>query len=87
MNNQTKGKIENLKGRAKQAVGAMTGNKELEAEGAAERVKGAGQELAGKAQRKVEDTAEDLRARANVDEDEQVEREDDDDNPGRRGNA
>jgi len=31
----------------------MTGDKELEAKGAAQRVKGAGQELAGKVQRKV----------------------------------
>lgn len=86
MNNQVKGKIENLKGRAKQAVGAMTGDKELEAKGAAQRVKGAGQELAGKAQQKVEDVVDDAKARANVDEDEEIER-DDDGTPRGRGNA
>jgi len=86
MNHQVKGKAENLKGRAKQAVGAMTGDKELEAKGAAQRVKGAGQELAGKAQKKVEDAVDDARARANVDEDEEIEREDDA-GPRGRGNA
>jgi uncharacterized protein YjbJ (UPF0337 family) len=87
MNNQVKGKIENLKGRAKQAVGAMTGDKELEAKGAAERVKGAGQEAVGKVQRKVEDAADDARANANVDEDEDIERADDEEPRGGRGNA
>jgi uncharacterized protein YjbJ (UPF0337 family) len=50
---QVKGKWDNLKGRAKEAAGALTGNKKLEAEGAAERVKGAAQEKVGEAERKI----------------------------------
>jgi uncharacterized protein YjbJ (UPF0337 family) len=46
---QVKGKLDNLKGRVKQAAGAVTGDKKLEAEGAAERVKGAVQEKIGEA--------------------------------------
>jgi uncharacterized protein YjbJ (UPF0337 family) len=41
---ELKGKARNLKGRAKRAVGALTGNKKLEAEGAAEQLTGAGKE-------------------------------------------
>lgn len=41
---ELKGKARNLKGRAKRAVGALTGNKKLEAEGAAEQLAGAGEE-------------------------------------------
>ena len=38
---QVRGKVENLKGRAKEAAGALTGNKETQAEGTVERIKGA----------------------------------------------
>jgi len=41
------GKIDNLKGRAKAAAGALTGNKEKEAEGQAERAGGAVREKVG----------------------------------------
>jgi uncharacterized protein YjbJ (UPF0337 family) len=51
-NDEAKGKFDNLKGRIKQAAGAVTGNKSLEAEGAGERVKGAVQEKVGEAERK-----------------------------------
>jgi uncharacterized protein YjbJ (UPF0337 family) len=44
---QVRGKIENIKGRVKEAVGALTGNKKTESEGAAERVKGAVQKKMG----------------------------------------
>ena len=37
---QTEGKAENVKGRVKQAAGVLTGNKNLESEGAAERSTG-----------------------------------------------
>ena len=62
---EVKGKAENLKGRVKQAAGAVTGDKELEAEGAVERVKGAAREKVGEAEEKVrqhvqEDDEEDL---------------------------
>jgi uncharacterized protein YjbJ (UPF0337 family) len=73
MNHQVKGKVENLKGRVKQAAGSLTGNKELEAKGAAQRGKGAAQELAGKVQNKMQNAAD--RAEANVDEDEELEAE------------
>ena len=56
---EVKGKLENLKGRIKQAVGAVTGDKEIEAEGAVERVKGAAQEKVGEVERKVSKPAED----------------------------
>jgi uncharacterized protein YjbJ (UPF0337 family) len=46
--NVMKGKVENLKGRAKEAVGALTGNKEKQAKGLAERAHGALREKVGK---------------------------------------
>jgi uncharacterized protein YjbJ (UPF0337 family) len=52
-NDELKGKVDNIKGRAKQAAGAATGNKNLEAEGAAERIKGAAQEAAAKARKTI----------------------------------
>jgi uncharacterized protein YjbJ (UPF0337 family) len=44
---ELKGKMDNAKGRVKQAVGAVTGNKKTEAEGMGERVKGAVREKVG----------------------------------------
>jgi|tagenome__1003787_1003787.scaffolds.fasta_scaffold16986224_1 uncharacterized protein YjbJ (UPF0337 family) len=58
-NDEARGKLDNLKGRVKQAAGSITGNKKLEAEGAAERVKGAAQEKVGTAKRKLDDAAAD----------------------------
>jgi uncharacterized protein YjbJ (UPF0337 family) len=55
MSDEVKGKMENLKGRAKQAAGAVAGDKELEAEGAFERGKGAVQEKVGEVKRKLRD--------------------------------
>lgn len=46
---ELKGKMENLKGRAKAAAGALTGNKKTEAEGHAERAGGALREKVGEA--------------------------------------
>ena len=43
------GKLENLKGRTKEAAGALAGNEEKEAEGVVERVAGAVRENVGKA--------------------------------------
>jgi len=57
---QAKGKWDNLKGRVKEAVGAVTGNKKLEAEGAAERVAGAAREKVGEAEKKIERKADSL---------------------------
>jgi uncharacterized protein YjbJ (UPF0337 family) len=50
---QVKGTAENVKGRVKEAAGALSGNKRTEAEGVAERVHGA-------ARKKVGDVKSDL---------------------------
>ena len=50
---EREGKLENLKGRVKEAGGIISGNKDLEQEGADERSEGAVQEGLGRARRKV----------------------------------
>jgi len=50
---QMKGKLENLKGRVKEALGSTSGNKSTEAEGFGERVKGAVQENVGDAKEAI----------------------------------
>jgi uncharacterized protein YjbJ (UPF0337 family) len=50
---QAKGKVENIKGRVKEAGGALSGDKRAQAEGMAERVKGAAQEKLGDAKHKI----------------------------------
>jgi uncharacterized protein YjbJ (UPF0337 family) len=50
---EIKGKMDNLKGRVKEAFGAVTGDKESEAKGAAERASGAAQEKVGEVERKI----------------------------------
>jgi uncharacterized protein YjbJ (UPF0337 family) len=50
---ELKGKAENLKGRAKQAFGAATGDKSKEGEGLIDRVRGAVREKFGKAKREA----------------------------------
>jgi uncharacterized protein YjbJ (UPF0337 family) len=50
---QIKGKIDNLKGRVKEALGAASGDKRTEAEGFGERVKGAVQKKFGDAKEAV----------------------------------
>lgn len=50
---ELKGKMDNLKGRVKQAFGAVSGDKEKEAKGAAERVSGAAEEKVGEVERKI----------------------------------
>jgi uncharacterized protein YjbJ (UPF0337 family) len=87
MNHEAKGKAENLKGRVKQAVGAVTGNKKLEAEGAADRATGAAEHAAGKAARKLEGAAEDAGDRARRDEAEDEAALDARERDGRRGHA
>jgi uncharacterized protein YjbJ (UPF0337 family) len=51
---EIKGKMDNLKGRVKEAVGALSGNKEKQAEGTVERVAGAAQEKVAEAERKFD---------------------------------
>jgi uncharacterized protein YjbJ (UPF0337 family) len=55
MSDESKGKVENLKGRVKQAAGSLTGDKSLEAEGAVDRAKGAAREKVGEAKRKLDE--------------------------------
>jgi uncharacterized protein YjbJ (UPF0337 family) len=50
---QIKGKAENLKGRVKEAVGALTGNKGRQADGLIDRVSGAAREKVGQARNDV----------------------------------
>jgi uncharacterized protein YjbJ (UPF0337 family) len=51
---ELKGKLENLKGRAKEAFGSLSGNKKAEAEGLADRVEGAAREKVGEAKEEVD---------------------------------
>jgi uncharacterized protein YjbJ (UPF0337 family) len=54
MNKQeASGKVKKLKGRAKEAVGIITGNKKLEREGSRQKTEGAVQESLGQARQKV----------------------------------
>ena len=57
---EREGKLENLKGRVKEAGGIISGNKDLEQEGADERSEGAVQDGLGRARRKVGEALEDL---------------------------
>jgi uncharacterized protein YjbJ (UPF0337 family) len=49
------GKTDQMKGKAKEAVGDLTGNKDLKSEGEADRRAGEAKEKAGKVEEKVED--------------------------------
>jgi uncharacterized protein YjbJ (UPF0337 family) len=55
---EAEGKARNLKGRVKEAAGVVTGNKQLESEGANDRAAGAVQDVVGKARRKVGEALE-----------------------------
>jgi len=50
---ETRGKVKKVKGRVKETIGILTGNRKLEREGSRERTAGAVQESVGKARRKV----------------------------------
>jgi uncharacterized protein YjbJ (UPF0337 family) len=63
------GKFDNLKGRAKEAAGALTGNKKTQGEGMVERVGGAVREKVGKVEEEVKRGADSSR-RDEADEDE-----------------
>jgi uncharacterized protein YjbJ (UPF0337 family) len=52
---ELKGKGKQIKGRVKNKLGEMTGNRRLEAEGEAERIEGLAQEGVGKARRKADE--------------------------------
>ena len=57
---ELKGKIDQVKGRAKQAVGDITDDERLREEGAADELGGKAQDTFGKARRKVGEAIEDL---------------------------
>ena len=50
---EIKGKVDNIKGRVKEAIGALSGNKATQAEGTVERTAGAANEKIGEVERKV----------------------------------
>jgi uncharacterized protein YjbJ (UPF0337 family) len=50
---ETRGKVKQVTGRAKEAVGVLTGDRALEQNGSRQRAEGAVQENLGKARRKV----------------------------------
>ena len=56
--NEAEGKWEQAKGWVKDKAGEVTGDRELEAEGEAQRVEGEGQETWGKVERGVGDTVD-----------------------------
>ena len=57
---EARGKAKKVKGRVKEAVGIISGDRKLENEGAAQRAAGAVQESLGKARRKVGEVLADL---------------------------
>ena len=58
------GKSEQVKGQAKEAVGSLTGNKDLESEGKADRQAGEAKEKVGHAKDKVEEVLEKVEHKA-----------------------
>ena len=58
--NEVSGKIDQAKGRAKQAVGNLTNDDDLKAEGEADEVAGKVQDTVGRGTRKVGEAIEDL---------------------------
>ena len=57
---EIKGKAKKIKGKVKDKVGEVTGNRELEEEGEVEYVEGSFQEGAGKLRRKAGEAVEDI---------------------------
>ncbi len=51
---EIKGKMDNLKGRMKEAIGSLSGNKQTQAEGTVERAAGAAKEKVAEVERKVD---------------------------------
>ncbi len=58
------GKSEQVKGQAKEAVGSLTGDKDLQAEGKADRQAGQAKEKVGHAEDKVEEAIEKVEHKA-----------------------
>jgi len=57
---EAEGKKENIKGRVKEAAGVLTGNEDLESEGASERTQGALREKRGRFRRTLGEAIEDF---------------------------
>ena len=57
---ETRGKVKQVTGRAKEAAGILTGNKKLENEGSLERAEGAVQEGIARAGRKIGEAVDDI---------------------------
>jgi uncharacterized protein YjbJ (UPF0337 family) len=57
---QAKGKMENLKGKIKEGAGKLTGDRELEAEGEVDQAEGTLRDKAGEAARNIHDAGERL---------------------------
>ena len=57
---ELEGKVEKAKGYVKEKAGQAVGDRDLEAEGAADRTAGEAQEAFGKAKRKVGEAVEDV---------------------------
>ena len=55
---EVEGKFENVKGKVKEGVGNLTGNRDLEAEGEADQAKGKTQETWGKVKHGVGDAVD-----------------------------
>lgn len=55
---ETRGKVKHAAGKVKEAVGIVTGNSELEREGAWQRIEGTVQENLGKARREIGEFAD-----------------------------
>ncbi len=55
---EVEGKVENVKGKIKEGIGNVTGDRDLEAEGEADQVEGKSQETWGKLKRGVGDTVD-----------------------------
>lgn len=70
---QIKGKVENIKGRIKQAIGATSGDKETEAEGFGQRVKGAVQKKVGDFKHAVAERQAEHEAHKRVEDEEKAE--------------
>jgi len=60
MDQETRGTIKKVTGRAKEAVGIVTADSKLEKEGARQRAEGSVQESVGKARRKVGEFVADM---------------------------
>lgn len=59
-NDEVEGKGKNIKGKVKEAVGDLTNNTDLEAEGHADQAEGKVQEAYGETKRKVGETIEEI---------------------------